>query len=289
MKLYTVHGKLAAALGAVLAVLGFATPTLAQSLVPKIVSSSATDTGDTGQPYLTMTLPNGVSPGQLLVAVVAIQGSNPLINPWGSVILPAGGWTELTTQPNACGLNPGDSRDLAMSIAWRIATSGDVRGTQFTWGFLSNGFLTPVVGTGAIVSISNVNTTNPIEQITPSNCIMQTTAPKAQAMVTLNSNDMSLLAYGISGNNSLSFPTGYSLISQHGVFGVGPDVEVDSKLIPVIYTNTGTQTLTAAAAGNSLGYQVMLVPASGESSSSVQANQVHAGWTYSPEQLFMTW
>ncbi len=243
------------------------TPTPGQSAIPTILSSSATDTGDTGQPYLTMTLPNGVSPGQLLVAVVAIQGSNPVITPWGSVILPAGGWTEITTLPRDCGQNEvGSGPNLAMSIAWRVATPGDVRGTQFTWGFLSNGFFTPVVGTGAIVSIANVNTTNPIEQITPSNCIMQTTTPNAQALVTLNSNDMNLLVYGITGNNSLSFRTGYSLISQHGVFGVGPNVEVDSKLIPVIYTNTGTQTLNSQVAGDSLGYQIDLVAASGSAS-----------------------
>jgi len=274
MRPYTVHGKLGATLGAVLAVAGFATAALAQSSpVPRIISSSETDTGSTEQPYLSMTLPEGVVAGQLLLAMVAIQGSNPVVDPWGSVILPAGGWTEITTLPNACGLNETSSGpNLAMSIAWRIATSTDVPGTEFTWGFLSDGFLTPVVATGAVVSIANVNTSTPIEQITPSNCQIwqdKQTVPTAQAMTTLNSNDMNMLVFGITGNNNMNTSAGYSLISQHEVFGIGPDLLVESKLIPAIYTNTGTQEAPAETPGDSLGYQIDLVP---EGSSTTVSN-----------------
>ncbi len=264
MRAYTARGKLSAVLGAVLAVVGSATVTLAQSYpVPRIISSGETDT-ESKQPYLSMVLPNGVVAGQLLLAMVAIQGSNPAIQPWGSVILPAGGWTEMTSQPNACGLNETSSGpNLAMSIAWRIATSSDVPGAQFTWGFLSGGFLTPVLATGAIVSIANVNTSTPIEQITASNCQYwqkgQTT-PNAQAMTTLNSDDMNLLVFGITGSNDMNTSPGYSLISQHQVFGIGPDLLVESRLIPAIYTNTGTQDAPAETPGNSLGYQIDLVP-----------------------------
>jgi hypothetical protein len=261
MRSFTFDGKLGAALGAVLAVLGFATAARAQSFpAPRIISSSATDTGSE-QPYLTMELPHGVVAGQLLLATVAIQGSNPAITPWGSVILPAGGWTEIASLPNNCGENEvGSGPNLAMSIAWRIATANDEPGTQFTWGFLSDGFLTPVLATGGIVSIANVNTSTPIEQISPSNCQMQTSDPSAGGMTTLNPNDMNMLVYGITGNNNMNGVAGYSLISQHQVSGTGPDILVESKVIPAIYTNTGTHAAPAQAAGNSLAYQIDLVP-----------------------------
>ncbi len=205
------------------------------------------------QPYLTMTLPAGVTAGQLLLATMAIQGSNPLVNPWATIILPAGGWTELAPNPTNCG------PDLTMSVAWRIATSSDSPNTQFTWGFLSGGYLTPVLASGGIINIANVSTTNPIEQLNVL-CLDGSTVT-AQPLNTLHTNSMSVLVFGITGDNDLSKPVGYSQIFQHLVFGEGPDVAVDTKVIPVKGTNTGYQYSYAALAGDNFGFQLSLTPA----------------------------
>ena len=71
---------------------------------------------------------------------------------------------------------------------------------------------------------------------------------------------MNMLVYGITGNNNLNGVAGYSLISQHQVSGTGPDVLVESKVIPAIYTNTGTHAAPAQEVGNALTYQIDLVP-----------------------------
>jgi hypothetical protein len=239
---------------ALLALIGSATTAAAQSLpVPKVVSSSQVDSGSTLQPFLTMTLPAGVEAGQLLLATLAIQGSNPLVNPWAVIALPADGWTEVTPNPRSCG------NDLAMSIAYRVATTSDTAGTQFTWGFLSNGYLTPVLASGGIISIANLNTVNPIEQI-GAVCSVQTTTVIGEPLNTLHNNDLSVLVYGITGDNDLSKPAGYSQIYQHLVSGHGPDIANDVKVIPVAGTNTGYQDSTAGDIGDSFGFQISLAP-----------------------------
>jgi len=243
---------------ALLALIGSATTAAAQSLpVPKVVSSSQVDSGSTLQPFLTMTLPAGIEAGQLLLATIAIQGSNPLVNPWAVVALPAGGWTEITPDPRSCG------NDLAMSIAYRIATTSDTPGTQFTWGFLSDGYLTPVLATGGIISIANINTANPIEQI-GAVCSVQTKTVIGEPLNTLHTNSMSVLVYGITGDNALSKPVGYSQIYQHLVSGQGPDVAVDTKVIPVKGTSTGYQDSNAGDIGDSFGFQMSLAPVNSE-------------------------
>ncbi len=201
-----------------------------------------------------MTLPNGVSTGQLLLATFAIQGSNPLANPWATIILPAGGWTEIAPSPRDCG------GDLAMSVAWRIAQPSDTPGTQFTWGFLSNGFFTPLLASAGIVSIANVSITAPIDQITTL-CTTQSTQVTAEPVSTVHNNSLNILVYGTTGDNFLSKPSGYSQVYQHIVFGVGPDITNDSKLITAAGTNTGSQISTASTVGDSIGLQISLAPA----------------------------
>jgi len=229
------------------------TPTPGQSAIPRIVSSSQTDTGAREQPYLTMTLPNGVSAGQLLLATFAIQGSDPLADPWATIILPAGGWTEIAPSPRYCG------GDLAISVAWRIAQPNDTPGTQFTWGFLSNGFFTPLLASAAIVSIANVSTTAPIDQVTTL-CATQSTQVVAEPVSTVHNNSLNILVYGTTGDNFLSKPSGYSQVFQHLVSGLGPDITNDSRLIPAAGTNTGTQISTAGTVGDSIGLQISLAP-----------------------------
>ena len=245
--------RIVSAFVALLALIGSATIAPAQTLpVPKVVSSSQVDSGPNFQPFLTMTLPAGINPGQLLLATMAIQGSNPLINPWGIIVLPAGGWTELTPNPRNCG-------GIVMSIAWRIATTSDTQNTQFTWGFISNGYLTPVLASGAIINIANVSTTNPIEQIN-TNCAVNSSTVVSQPLNTLHTNSMSVLVYGITGDNGLSKPAGYSQVYEHSVFGRGPLIVNDVKVIPVAFTNTGYQDATADLAGDNMGFQLSLAP-----------------------------
>src|SRR5208282_3922890 len=141
MRNHNVRGtaKLVLALPALLGALAFATIAAAQS-GPEIMESTGADTGFGGLPYLTMTVPYDASAGQLLVAFVAVQAKSPAAaNPWATVAIPAGGWTEIAPLPRVCGNN------LAVSIAWRIAQAGDA-GSDFTWGFLTGvtGYLLPV-------------------------------------------------------------------------------------------------------------------------------------------------
>ena len=246
--------KIPLAMVAFLALNGFGRTALAQSLpAPRVVSSSQFDSGPNLLPYLTMTLPAGVEAGQLLLATIAIQGSSNIVNPWATIILPAGGWTELVPSPATCG------GDLAMSIAYRIAQPSDTPQTQFTWGFLSDGYLTPVLASGGMMNIANVSTTNPIEQINAL-CTTAALSVTAQPLNTLHNNAMSVLVYGITGNNDLSRPVGYSQIFQHIVYGVGPDITNDTKVIPVAGTNTGYQISNAAQAGDGMGFQLSLAP-----------------------------
>lgn len=223
--------------------------------IPRIISSSQTDTGPAKQPFLTLSLPAGIQAGQLLLATVAMQGSSTVVNPWGIIILPSGGWTEIV--PGAPGLAV--SGGLAMSISWKIASSTDTQFTPYTWGFTSNNFMTPVFGTGSIINIANINTTNPIEQI--NSLAASGTKVTAQPMNTLHNNSMNVLVYGITGDNYLSKPAGYSQIFQHQVYGVGPDMSVCTKVIITSGTNTGFQISTADTIGDNMGLQISLIPA----------------------------
>jgi hypothetical protein len=233
------------------AVIGLATGAWAQT-APKVISSSETDSGSTPAPTLTMQLPAGVEAGQLLLATIAIQGSNPLWDPWAQVLLPSGGWTELVPfSASTCG------GDLAMAVAWRIAQSTDTPKSQFTWGFLSGEYLTPEVVAGGIVNISNVNNSSPIEAIT-SECTTDSTSAVAQPFETANNNDLDVLVFGITGANDLSKPVGYSGVYQEVVSSIGPDISNAVKVIPQAFTTVTYQTANAAEAGDSLGFQVIV-------------------------------
>ena len=252
--------RLALALPTILAALAFATIAAAES-VPQVMSATEADTGTGGQPYLTMMLPNNVSAGQLLVAAVAIQPQFAnAANPWATILPPYGGWVEIAPTPRTCG------NDLAVSISYRIAQPTDTAGTRFTWGFVGGGFingegyLTPMFGSGGIVSIANANTTSPISQIS-SLCTMDSTQATAQPLTTLGSNNLNMLVFAITGDNFLSPPSGYSQPFQNVVTGIGPDLAVDSKVIPASLTNTGYQISNASQAGDNFGYQILVNPA----------------------------
>jgi hypothetical protein len=189
--------------------------------------------------------------GQVLLAALAIEGSNPIVNPWGSLILPAGGWNEIMQR--ACG------GDLAISLAYRIAQASDAPGTHFTWGFLSNGFLQPVLGVGGIVNIANVSNTQPVYQANAL-CSTQGTQVTSQPVFTLNNNSMDLLVFGITGDNFMRMPLGYSAPFQTVMPGTGPDLAVAEKVIPLGNTNTGYQIAAAGVPGDNIGFQVILNP-----------------------------
>jgi hypothetical protein len=240
--------------------IGFAATASAQSLPPPtVIGSSEADTGTTGQPYLTMSLPNGVAAGDLLVATVAIQGVNPLWSTWATIYAPAGGWT-VASGSQVCGKNQSESDPaIAMSIAWRIAQPGDGPNTEFTWGFDSGGYFTPVPATGSIVAVANVNTASPVAGYV-GYCTVDGTDLLAQPLTTFYNNELSLLMYGITRNNFLSKPSGYSQLFQHPVSGLGPDISNDSLLIPNAFTSTGYQTSTASVSGNGFGFSVLVEP-----------------------------
>jgi hypothetical protein len=247
-----VAARAASALLGFVALIGLATSAWAET--PRVISSSQTDSGSEPAPTLTMQLPAGVEAGQLLLATVAIQGTNPLGDPWAAVILPAGGWTELVPlSASTCG------GDLAMAIAWRIAQSTDTPETQFTWGFLTGQYLTPELASGGIINIANVNTTTPVEAIT-AQCTTDSASLGAQAFETANSNDLDVLVFGITGDDSLSEPSGYELSYYHTVSGTGPSISNSIKLIPKQFTTVSAQSATASSAGNSLGFQVIVEP-----------------------------
>jgi hypothetical protein len=269
VKNYKIRATTRAAATAVvlMTLVGFATTAPAQSTVPEVISSSQTDSGSYGQPYLTMTLPDEVTAGQLLLATVVIQGANSSAYPWARIDIPAGGWTEIAPSPQVC------DGDLAMSVSWRIAQPNDSPETQFTWGFLSESsdkFLTPLVASGAIISVANVNTTSPIDAIT-SLCTAQSTQATAPSITTVHNDSLNILVYGITGDKFLSKPSGYSQIFQHPVFGIGPDLTNDSLVIPAAGTNTGALISTANGAGDSFGYQVDLAPATSSQNGATKA------------------
>ncbi len=237
---------------AFVAAVGFATAAAAQSNAPQIAGSSQADSGSDGQPFLTMVLPNGVSAGQLLLATVAIQGANSSANPWATIDIPWG-WNEIGSSSQTCG------SDLAMSVAWRIAQSSDSAGTEFTWGFISGGFLTPLLASGSIISVEGVNTTSPIDASSML-CTTQSKQQTAPAVTTVHSDDLNILVYGITGNNFMSEPAGYSQLFQHLVVELGPDITNDYLVIPGAGTNTGARISTASEAGDGIGYQISLAP-----------------------------
>src|SRR5208337_3727269 len=154
-------------------------------------------------PYLTMTVPYDASAGQLLVAFVAVQAKSPAAaNPWATVAIPAGGWTEIAPLPRVCGNN------LAVSIAWRIAQAGDA-GSDFTWGFLTGvtGYLLPLHAAGGIVNIANADTTNPFFQVNYF-CGIDSNRATAQAIGSGGNPGLSMLAFAITGDNYLTTPPG---------------------------------------------------------------------------------
>ncbi len=263
MRIYNIRrgAKAVAILPALLIVVIFAATAHAQSITT-VVGSSQADTGPGGQSYLTMTLPNGVATGQLLLAVVVSQqpaGWSPLSLPWAAIYPPAG-WTQTALSPRTCGGYPSANLGIAISIGWRIAQEGDTAGKQYWWGFANGPYFTPFPSTGAIVSIANASATAPVQQIVMS-CTNDGTGLVAQALNTLQNNTLEILPYTITGDDFISAPSGVSELFQHPIPGVGPNLAIDYMTVPNAQTNTGNLTATASTAGEGFGYQISIAPA----------------------------
>ncbi len=220
---------------------------------PIVIGSSTADTTRNGQSFLTIALPNGVTPGQFLLATVAIQT---LLNGpdagLATVTIPSG-WTRAGPDV-ACGI------DLQMSIVFRIADETDTSATQYTWGFPMAGEPGKFLASGGIAAFSNVDTVAPIEAVS-SLCTMASATLTAPSITSTTDDTLGLLAFGIAGDNSLSGAPGYSQVYQHDLSFVGPDIRNDAANAPVSSgTMTGDQTETAENAGDNIGYQIDLAP-----------------------------
>ncbi len=180
-------------------------------------------------------------PGEVLLAEVAIQGAGAA----SGIITVPNGWTRATPDV-VCG------SDFQMSLAYRVSQAADTAATQFTWNF-SGQFL----GAGGVVSFAKGNITTPIEA-TSSLCLAGSLSPTAPSLATSADNSLNVLVFGISGNNFLSKPAGYSQIFEHVIGGSGPVIANDVNPIAKSGTTTGDQTAPADLPGDSIGYQLVL-------------------------------
>ncbi len=218
----------------------------AQSVPPSISSSISSDTAASGGSSLTLTLPNQVAAGQVLVATVAIQNLGSSNASTATITVPTG-WAEI--RHDSCGL------DLQLSLAFRIAQAGDTAASQFTWNF-SGAF----TSAGGIVAVANGNPDNPVET-NSFNCTTASATLLAPSITVTSDNSLDLLIGAITGNNFIRDIAGYSIIYQDDVSGAGPDLANLSEPIATAGTQTGNQIATAASPGDNIGYQVGLAPA----------------------------
>jgi hypothetical protein len=158
------------------------------------------------------------------------------------------GWTLEDTQ--ICGT------DLLEAIYYRYVQSGDTAATEFTWTF-NNATNDNFLGVGRITLFSGVGST-PIEN-EAAHCSLASSTLIAPSISITKANSVSVVMYGIVGNNSINAPGGgYDVIDQHNVAGQGPDIANYEK--PFFSSgSTGTVTTTATT-GDNLGFSLGLSP-----------------------------
>ena len=115
-----------------------------------VVQSTSTDTSAGASTVITK--PTGLAVGDLMVAHITSYGLNTIV-----AIDIASGWTETTS---GAVLDSGTSTGVRQSIQYKVATSGDVAATDFTFTAASTGGRNMI---GAMYRIDGQNSVTPID------------------------------------------------------------------------------------------------------------------------------
>ena len=224
---------------ALLALNGAAIAASPDATIPIQVSSSESDTGHAGASAITLALPSGVVPGQLLLNAVAMHGEGAAD---AEISIPKG-WSLI--RDDTCG------NDFHLSISFRLADGGDQPGTRFEWKF---GHRFP--GSGGITAYSGVNGAKPIGA-TSFLCSPSASTVTAPGIVTGGGNSLIVAVFGASGNDLVSAPNGLIPVYEHGVSAQGPVIAI-ADISAAAGTLISDQVATVETPGDNIGSLVVL-------------------------------
>lgn len=159
------------------------------------VQSISSAVFETSGNQITITKPSGVAVGNLLVTYLGGTQTN---------VTTLSGWTLLTTQISSSGNCQG-------KVYWKIADSGDVSATDYTWvGITSD------LTTGCMVRIDGQHSTNPVAVFAKDGAPVNTTTPAFNITVTPG-NANSVLLYFISSYDASTSSTasGYNVATSN--------------------------------------------------------------------------
>ncbi len=169
-----------------------ATPTTAPSTTPTPSASGialraiATGTNGAGSTSLTLAIPAGTQPGDVLITQAVVNSAS-------TVITPPSGWTLIRTVKS--------SSSVEQSTFYKIVSVSEP--ASYTW---SLGSSQPA--TGAIASFFGVDTLSPIDASSGKYNASTATVSFTQITTTVP-NDMLLALVGVSGNTTITPPSGF--------------------------------------------------------------------------------
>jgi len=153
---------------------------------PTLATQTTNTTG--GATSLTLTVPAGTASGDLLIATVSVDGSNPITAP--------AGWATVS--------NGGDgSGNVEFGVFQRTATGSEPASYTFTWGGSAS-------ATGAMLRFTGVHPTTPVGP-TATNTGNSGTAI-APSVVTTQANTLILRVFGADRANIAAAPAGHTQI-----------------------------------------------------------------------------
>jgi len=195
-------------------------PTPTSAVTPITFKSATTGTNGSSSKTLSLSKPSGVINGDVMIAQVTVSNAS-------TTITEPSGWNLIRTTQS--------SGSIKMATYYKVASSTEP--TSYTWTTNSS-----QAATGGISAFSGVNKTNPIE--TSSGKYNDSTATVSFAQVTTAvANDMVLAFVGVSGNTTVTPPSGLTERydkNNASSSSNGKTVEVSTQLKPATgATNVG--------------------------------------------------
>jgi len=187
---------------------------------------------------ITVSVPSGVSNGNVMLAQIGFKGGNSV------TVTDPSGWTFIR-QEN------GNSTGIGVRLYYRVASSEPA---SYKWTFSAS-----EAATAGIAAYSGVSTTNPIDASSGAGSSANGTSITAPAVTTTAPNDMVVGFFSTGKNQVITQPSG---MTEH--WDVTPGSAIESETADVLQASagsSGSKTATVSGSASWVGQLVALLPA----------------------------
>ena len=215
-------------------------------------SMSSASTSGTGGDHITVNIPTGVTPGDVMIAQVAVRGGS------GTTLTPPAGWSLVRRDDNG--------GNLAQAVYSHVVPTSPGEPASYTWTFNAGND-----GTAGIADFVGVSTVSPVEVNDGQSNASSTSITAPSITIASGHNaDLLLEMFATAAGSAVSVPPGSTYVwgFRADSFGAGMGM---AYLNPVPSGATGNWVASSSSAGANIGALIALAPGSPVPTATVSA------------------